>query len=488
MSSRIILSVVFLAGMSPLATANQPNAGWIRINEGPFSVYTQGSPADAVSLIQSFQQLQSALAQGTDLHPDEGAELKIIAFRSEVEFAPYRFNPGSCAFYQQTGRAEYIVLQSSGASNREVSFHEFTHFAIAHSHLRLPLWLNEGLADFYSTFEISGDAVIFGRAVPGRLAILRSSDRLPISTLLNIAADSSYYSNPERMALFYSESWALAHMLVASPAYAPRFSSFLEALTAGQSSMTALQLAFSKTPAQVQHDLDSYLEHPRLPTIEKPFSPLLAAAAASSSLAKLSSAEMDVQLSDLSLSNPNSRAALQSRLAIAADQLPQNAAVEESLGFAALQQGKMEDARSHFRAAVDRRSSDPNVLFYLAHLDHAAGLPSARVMPLLEQALALNPALGDARLELALLATEDGDYRKALEALRKLTAPRPENAYAAAYTEAYCLANTDQLLEARAVAHRAQSLAANDRDRAEAAQLLGFINEQAQDPVPSATH
>ena len=484
-STSRILKVLF-AGLwifsRTIPAAAQEGAKWTRVTEGSISIFTEGEPAQAAALIRSFAQMTNALAQASEFHGAPGANLQVIAFRSEKEFDPYRLNAGSSAFYQQTPRAEYVVLQDMESGHREVTFHEFTHFVIAHSGVTLPLWLNEGLADFYSTFQISGDTVTFGGAVAGRLHILHSNTWLPLNQLLDVSTTSSYYSNPTQMHLFYSESWVLAHMLVAGPNYAERFPFFLRALHDGNSAAESFQLIYNKTLPQVESDLHEYADHGHLPLIQASIRPLPHSSSESSAVAA-SASEVDIALSDLTLTNPNARAALQNRIATAAGQSPQNAQAEEALGYLALRQGKSDEAREHFRKAVDRQSSDPTVLFYLAHLDRAAGVPAGQVLPLLERAVSLKPDLADAHLELALVATEEGKYSQALESLQKLTqmanAVRPENAFTVAYTEAYCYAYSDKLVEARAAAQRAKGLAASEHDRAEIAELVRYIDEQA---------
>lgn len=455
---------------------SQAPSTWTRINEGNISVYTQGDPSRAAPLLHAFAELRNALSQASAFHPDQMAGLKIIAFRSEAEFSQYRLNAGSAAYYQQTNRADYIVLPDLEARHREVSLHEFTHFVVAHSKLAPPLWLNEGLADFYSTFQTTGNSVTFGRPIAGRLSLLRSQAWLPLNSLFEVTTASPYYSNRGANSLFYSESWALAHMLVAGPQYAERFPFFLRALGEGHTAAESLQLIYNKTLSQIQEDLRAYVDHRSLPLVQAQILPLSASAAQSSPIS-VGNTEIDIALSDLALANPDTQASLESRLATASSQSQGKSDADEALGYLALRQGKMEEARAHFRSAVDRHSSDPNVLFYLAHLDHEAGAPSNQVVPLLERALALKPDLSDASLDLALIDTADGNFEQALAALQKVTTIRPENAYTAAYTEAYCYAHTDKPDRARVSAHRAQELAANKEDRAEIARLLESIDQ-----------
>jgi tetratricopeptide (TPR) repeat protein len=449
---RIFATALLLAVAAPADQVSR----WSRLSSGSISVYTEEDPALAVPLLRAFSQLRAILADTSAFPINQSAALKVIAFRSEAEFNPYRLNAASCAFYQQTHRSEYIVLQDLAPDHREVAAHEFTHFLLAHSGVNLPLWLNEGLADFYSTFELSASQVTLGRSVAGRLQILRSYAALPLDSLFQISTASSYYSDPDQMALFYSESWALSHMLLISNIYAPHFPDFVNALKQGRTSADSARIAFGRTLPQMQQDLARYLDQQHLPLMYVQIRSALNDAPMY--MAAASRTEMDVTLGDLIPSG--------------------SSASEESLGYRALENGRNEEARMHFQRAVDHQSDDPNVLFYLAHLDHEAGVPASKVLPLLDRALALKPDMPDARLELALLAANDGDCARALAALQKLTNPRPENAYAAVYTEAFCLAHLDRLSDARAAAERARSLARNDRDRAQVRELLDYIAQK----------
>ncbi len=464
-----LMAMAFMATApgKPLRAAD--DGRWVRVSAGSLSIYAQadnaqGAAAEAMPILQMFSELRAVLSEASAFSAKEAVPLRIIAFHSEKQFDQYRLNAGSCAFYQQTQRSEYIVLQDLLPALRDVSAHEFTHFLLAHSGMTLPLWLNEGLADFYSTFRVSAGQVTLGGSVAGRLPVLRRTQWLPLDALFEVSTASSYYSDPQKMTLFYSESWALTHMLLTSPGYAPRFGVFLKSLKDGRGSKESAQLAYGQTPDEIQDELRRYLDRQHLPLTEVAFQrpqPVVSAAVA------ISDAEMKLALNEL-IPNNSAEIAVES------------AAEEESLGYLALKQGKEQEARTHFQLAIDRHSDDPNVFFYLAHLDHEAGAPSSEVLPLLDRALALQPDLPDARLELALLAAKDGDFGRALAALEKLEAPRPESAFAAVYTKAFCYAHLEKLTEARAAAKRAEGMARNEHDDAQVRGLMDFIEQEAQ--------
>ena len=81
---------------------------------------------------------------------------------------------------------------------------------------RVPVWLNEGLAEHYSTYEVyrGGREATIGAAIESHLAQLNASPLLALERLLTIEHSSPLYNEGNRRSLFYAQSWALTHMLL----------------------------------------------------------------------------------------------------------------------------------------------------------------------------------------------------------------------------------------------------------------------------------
>jgi tetratricopeptide (TPR) repeat protein len=476
----LLASGALLLPLALWANERDNSAGtqaWNKITDGKIELYTPDDPQAATGFLLTVKYLTAFLKQAGPFTFSDPPQLVVVAFHSETEFSKYRLNAGSCAFYQQTEKGEYVVLQDLLPEHRSVSAHEFTHFLAAHSGLKLPLWLHEGIADVYSTLSVSGDQVTAGEAVPGRMKILHHQSWLPLPNLFSVGTGSDYYSQPVKMEIFYSESWLLTHMLALSPAYAPNFRAFLRSISEGRPAAESLQLNFHKSVGDVEADLRAYSAQSHLPEVSVALRvPPLTAERFEVSTAR--SSDVDVALSDLVLANPNSKAEIQTRLATAASRFPEDAKAEGALGYMAMHQGRLAEAREHFHKAIDRHSTDATVYFYAAHYDREAGIPDEQVVPLLQQALEYNPANYEAHLELAMAATGSHNYALALEALSQLGTPRPEHAYAIAYSLAYCYAQTDKLDDARATIAKAKLLASNDQERAEIRSLLAFVEQQ----------
>ena len=95
-----------------------------------------------------------------------------------------------------------------------VVFHEYTHLLVANAARSVPVWLNEGLAEYDSTYalEADGTRAHIGRPIAHHVALLRERF-IPLSQLIAVDTESVLYNEGERRSIFYAEAWALTHFL-----------------------------------------------------------------------------------------------------------------------------------------------------------------------------------------------------------------------------------------------------------------------------------
>jgi hypothetical protein len=72
-------------------------------------------------------------------------------------------------------------------------FHEYVH-ALLQANVRLPLWLNEGLAEFYAGTHIEKNRVLLGRPHALTILYLRERALLPLPELLGATMESPLYT------------------------------------------------------------------------------------------------------------------------------------------------------------------------------------------------------------------------------------------------------------------------------------------------------
>src|SRR5690606_37406000 len=127
------------------------------------------------------------------------------------------------------------------AERHDTAVHEYAHLLIRSMGLTtLPPWLNEGLADVYSSRQPAGKKVRIGDVPPGRLYQLQNDKLIPMAEFLAVDRNSPYYSRKSHAGLFYAQSWALTHMLLLSKDLSGQFDQALALIVGGTPSDRAL--------------------------------------------------------------------------------------------------------------------------------------------------------------------------------------------------------------------------------------------------------
>ena len=148
----------------------------------------------------------------------------------------------------------------------EVIFHEYTHLLFRHNDRIWPLWLKEGMAEVYSTFETTGYNVRIGKPIDHHLRLLAQQPLMPLAELFAVVHDSPQYNERDRQGIFYAESWLLTHFLMAgdNPAYKARFGQFTQLLRQGQFPEQAFTNALQTTLPAMETELRRYLKRGRV--------------------------------------------------------------------------------------------------------------------------------------------------------------------------------------------------------------------------------
>ncbi|HEY3885859.1 MAG TPA: DUF1570 domain-containing protein [Vicinamibacterales bacterium] len=146
----------------------------------------------------------------------------VIEFPDDRSFAPFKpvyrgqqVNVGG--LFASRSEVNYILIGPSRSGDDLSSvFHEYSHLVIDNLAPGMPLWLNEGLAEYFSTFRIErgGRAIAIGQTIDDHLQRLAREAWLPLDTLLATTETSPEYNENARRGVFYAESWALTHLLL----------------------------------------------------------------------------------------------------------------------------------------------------------------------------------------------------------------------------------------------------------------------------------
>jgi hypothetical protein len=130
---------------------------------------------------------------------------------------------------------------------------------VRRAEFQLPRWLDEGLADLFSTVDVSGGKAIVGVPLADRMAILNAGKWVDLVSLISLDEKGFDALKVVDVPAFYAESWALTHMLYLAPEYAPGFPKLLAALNHSKGTEDIFQQIYHKTPDSIYTDLRNYV-------------------------------------------------------------------------------------------------------------------------------------------------------------------------------------------------------------------------------------
>jgi tetratricopeptide (TPR) repeat protein len=476
MKRALLASLSALLVAMPAAPQQRPSKQWLRLTGANFEIFTTGSERDGRDLMKVFEQIRGFFERASPVPLLEQFPVRIIAFGSPEEFRPYSPHALASAYATSNRRTDYIVMQDATPQSYGLAVHEYMHLLVNHSGLRLPLWLNEGWADVYSTLRPVRDGVAVGDLIPERMQTLETQKWLGFDELTSVTKDSPNYSEANRVGIFYAESWALAHMLFLSPEYGPGFPKFLIALHRGSTADEAARTAWGRSPDQISQDLRNYFGRKKL--YGRIFEAPMGKSERGLALAKLDSFDSRLMLADLKTAIGRMTEARSDYEALAKER-PDSPEVTVSMGYLDWGEHNLTATREEFEKAFAAGDDDPRMCFELGSLERAAHEPE-KAIAAFERALHTRPDYADALLQLGLMRVAVGQYSGAIEALKSIPRVSPTHATPLFSALAYSYFETGDLDKARSDALTAKKWAVDPKETNGVDSLLTLIDARAR--------
>lgn len=413
----------------------------------------------------------------------------VVVFKSDDSYAPFKPGPNIAGHFQAGQDVNYIALTTEvrGAQDPfSVIFHEYTHLLLENSFDNLPLWFNEGLAEYYSTFSITDDQKIaLGTAIGSHVFLLRESKMLPLRTLFEVDHKSPHYNEKNKQGIFYAESWALMHYLIIGKAgMVEQLGKFMELLSAKTPLEQAFQQAFGVPFEVMEKDLREYVKKDRYNVLNGHFENKLALDTTTQAT-PLTEAEAQAYLGDLLVHSHRRDAYTYLEKALKLD--PNLGMAHASLGMAYFYEGKVKEAHASLERAVAANSQN-----YLAHYYYAFTLSrngandapvtgytpevAAKIREHLQKAIELRPDYSESYSLLAFvsLVTGEGIDESIASMKRVLSNSRGRRDFMLMLAQLYL--RKQDFKDARGLVEQVIKMNAGDQERQHAEQLLKFIN------------
>ncbi|HUX68718.1 MAG TPA: DUF1570 domain-containing protein [Terriglobales bacterium] len=402
---------------APTWARSKPPA-WIQVQSPHFLVVSNASTKAARAVAAQLERMRAVFQQAfPQIQVDPPMPILVLALRNRKDFqtiepAAYlgKGKLNLAGYFQRSPERNFIAMRLDTQNETHpyaVIYHEYTHLLTFKDSDVIPLWLAEGLAEFYQTTEIEGNQVSLGKPDRGNLYLLQNNRMMPLATLFAVGHDSPYYHDQNQGSIFYAESWAFTHYLMMRDRsrHTQLLANYVTLLQQHVDPVTAASRAFGDLN-KLQKALAQYVESISFPYVHFKLAASIREAAypvAPVALPQANAVRADFMAHD-------GRYAEADALAHSVLQTdPHNLEALETLGFATEQQGQLRAARQWYGQAAALGSQDFLAQYYFgamtlqSRMGNLNAATAARIETSLQAAIHLNPAFAPAYDRLAVL-------------------------------------------------------------------------------------
>lgn len=492
LATAAIVALVLTTAVPALGLPS-PKEEWIEVRTANFTLFSSAGEKSTRRIGADLERLRGALAQlSPGLALQSPYPTYIFVFKNRYSLQPYqRLYEGkplsSDGYFLSRNGGNYVAINGDPRGDqRGIVYHEYLHYVARNNYGDLPLWLNEGLAEFYSTFEVDGDQAKIGIPLPDHVAWLRGNELIPLAQLFAVDEQSKEYNESTRRGTFYAESWALVHYLLSSgPERRRQAGDYLLQAQGGAPGLQAFQQAFGADLAGLERELRTYVKSYNFNISRVTIQP-----EASLNMEVRSMARPDVlfRLGDLlaNLDDDHHRAAAEEYFRTALEAQPNHGPSLAGLGELAELAGRPEEARSYYEKAAGLSPDDFRVqyLYAKSHLDGPEPRSLRKAREALSRVVALRSDFGEAWASLGYTYQEEEEITeeavRILETARRLLPSRTDVAYnlAIVYARTGRKQQAEDLIEKVLVPRDKPGMIANAREA-----ILNQDHRQAEDLI-----
>jgi Tfp pilus assembly protein PilF len=457
---------------------------WVEVRSPSFIIVSNAGEKQARKTAIQFEQIHTLFREGLAVaqgHPSP--VITIFALKDEKSLGDLlpdywtkgHMHPSGVFAFRMYQYYAAVNLEAPGTNPFATMYHEYYHSLTIPFFPELPVWLSEGLADFFGQSQVNGNIATMGMPDPALIEELRHNKLIPLDVLFHVEASSPYYNEENKVSVFYAESWALTHYLMLGDKQAHRqmLLDYAGALASGSSPDQAAAKAFGDLK-KLQDDLSRYIGKFSFSYFQMKAPAELAPAELH--VRELTDAEEEAYRGGFFAvrRRPEAKQILQN--AVNLD--PRLALAHQNLGIEEYLEGNRDSALTSISEAVKLDSKNGFGRYLRAYLTFfgAGGFPQdSQIEEDLRQAVASQPDFAPANALLGLyLSSRRQNSDEALMYAKKAVSLEPGNTEFI-YDLAQVLAQMQRFDEAQYVAERARANSQSAEYRARIDQLIVYL-------------
>lgn len=220
---------------------------WIRVRSPRFDVISSAGANRTRDIAGDLDTLATALERANPSRPAQ-TPATVFIFGSRRESQPYfdlllaKENARATgAYVRHDGGGTMFIDGSRRGRFERTAMHELVHDLLRRNGVAPPLWLEEGLAEYFGNADVRNGRVTAGEAIREHVVRLKEKPLMPVAELLEVQRESDLATS----SIFYAQSWAAVDWLMSLDA--GKFFPFLRDVESGTSVESALQTHYEQT-------------------------------------------------------------------------------------------------------------------------------------------------------------------------------------------------------------------------------------------------
>ena len=397
-------ALLFLLFLPTTLPAYAKPEAWLQVKSQHFVVISNSGERDAKHVADQFERMRGVFHVAFPaMQLDPASPIIVIAVKNQKDFRelePSQYLAKGmlqlAGLFLPAPDKNYVLLRLDVPDDEHpyaTVYHEYTHLLCSKAADWLPLWLNEGLAQFYENTDIRGKDISSGEPSAVNIQLLRQNRLLPLPVLFSVDHNSPYYHEENKGSIFYAESWALTHYFEIQDQKngTHHLADYLQLVAGNVDPVTAGTRAFGDLD-KLQKTLDAYIGQGSFMhfVVKAPID----VDDSTFVITPLETSQADAVRADFLAYNSresDSRALVEQVLKDA----PNTALAHETLGYLEFRQGHLEEARKAYQEAIRLNSQSYLANYYFAAISIRGGPPDPASAPAIESsfrnAIKLNP-------------------------------------------------------------------------------------------------
>ena len=233
---------------------------WIRVRSERFDILSNTSEGRTRELVADVETLAAALVDLSERFLPSRTRATVFIFDRRKESQPFfdllfaQENARAIGAYVRYDGGGVMIIDGSrktGRMRREdpgirTAMHELMHDLLRQEGAAPPLWLEEGMAEYFSYAHVEGQRVTAGEPIREHLDMMKRRNPMTLEELFAVKAESIDGTSPH----FYAQSWAAVNWLIGTDPQA--FFAFLRDVESGTPAAEALRTHYRQTPKEME--------------------------------------------------------------------------------------------------------------------------------------------------------------------------------------------------------------------------------------------